>query len=264
MRVRERLVGSIRAVNQLMKIIEQGHCGGSEQKEGKWPWRHNIGKTTELTECAHVRAKSRHAHIPSERQRGEADWSLWLQRRKGWQHRAFAQRCTLNNAFAWLWRTEAGCLMNVWLMCPTPVAKVLVLKALLSRLKSVVNGGPNEPTQPPSSGRENVGLLTVIVWQTRRAKKSVAHRGSDMLSKTSSLSQLPAGCWLQTSPDHLSVQKGTITWWGWMHGGIASIHKWNCGERRERREGDRERERERKETEELVERNLQCVCVNGR
>lgn len=49
-----------------------------------------------------------------------------------------------------------------------------------------------------------------------------------------------------------------------MHGGIASVYKWNCGERRERREGDRERERERKETEELVERNLQCVCVRGR
>ena len=51
-----------------MKIIEQGHCGGSEQKEGKWPWRHNIGKTTELPQCAHVSATSRHAHIPSERQ----------------------------------------------------------------------------------------------------------------------------------------------------------------------------------------------------
>lgn len=61
--------------------------------------------------------------------------------------------------------------------------------------------------QPPASGRDNVGLLTVIVWQTRRAKKSVARRGSDTLSKTSSLSQLPTGCWLQTSPDHLSVQK---------------------------------------------------------
>lgn len=84
-----------------MKIIEQGHCGGSEQKEGKWPWRQNIGKTTELTKCAHVSAKNSRAHIPSERQLWETATGVDAAAPKleGWQHGAFAQRYTLNNAF---------------------------------------------------------------------------------------------------------------------------------------------------------------------
>lgn len=45
-----------------MKIIEQGHCGGSEQKEGKWPWRHSIGKTPELPLCSRERWKQTRSH----------------------------------------------------------------------------------------------------------------------------------------------------------------------------------------------------------
>lgn len=60
MRVRWRLVGSIRAVNQLMKIIEQGHGGGKRTEGGKMtmetrqretartdcPWSHGHEKQT--------------------------------------------------------------------------------------------------------------------------------------------------------------------------------------------------------------------------
>lgn len=140
-----------------MKIIEQGHCGGSEQKEGKWPWRHNIGKTTELTKCAHVSAKNRHAHIPSERQLWETQplESAQLLKAWGWQHRAFAQRYTLNNASAQTWRGEAECLLNILFMCPRPVAKIASnLETLLSRPKFVINRGQKSTNSPLIPGEK--------------------------------------------------------------------------------------------------------------
>lgn len=47
-----------------------------------------------------------------------------------------------------------------------------------------------------------------------------------------------------------------------MHGGLASVYKWNCGERRERREGDREREREReRDGGASGEKSAMCLCA---
>lgn len=140
-----------------MKIIEQGHCGEREQKEGKWPWRHNIGKTTELTKRAHVSAKNRHAHIPSERRLREtrALEPLLFQGLKGWQRRVLTQRYTLNNAFSQTGRRAAECLMNILLTCQRPVAKISSnLKTLLSTSKFGVNRGQKSANSPLLQGEK--------------------------------------------------------------------------------------------------------------
>lgn len=162
-----------------MKIIEQGHCGGSEQKEGKWPWRHNIGKTTELTKCAHVSAKNRHAHIPSERQ-------LWAAV-TGVFETPKAQRLTAQGFCPkvypeqW-WKKEVQCLMNIWWLCWRPVAKI---SSNLNRITQTKISGQYRPStnSSPYLGRENTGFLPVIVRQARGVKHSNTGRGFKMLSK---------------------------------------------------------------------------------
>ena len=145
MRVRWRLVGSIRAVNQLMKIIEQGHCGGSEQKEGKWPWRHSIGKTPELPLCSRECWKQTRSHPEWEtalrRSRPSPDGPGPVPRGTPWAMPPL--RCQGQPGAWWV------------LTRPRPVAKTARhSKTLLLRPKSVVNRGSRCPRSSLLPGKE--------------------------------------------------------------------------------------------------------------
>lgn len=166
-----------------MKIIEQGHCGGSEQKEGKWPWRHNIGKTTELTQHAHVSTKNRHAHIPSERQLWETQplESVLLQRLQA------DSTGLLPKGIPWTMpllrhggdsQVPDEYFINVPQTCGQDFESC---KDLIIQTKICGKSRPKEYKQPSSSWRGNIRFLPV--WQRWRTKLSDTRRGFRKLSK---------------------------------------------------------------------------------
>lgn len=165
-----------------MKIIEQGHCGGSEQKEGKWPWRHNIGKTTELTKCAHVSAKNRHAHIPSERQLWETVTEVSVTPKaqrlavRGFCPKVHPEQCLSCDM------EEKGVMPGEYLINGLETCGQ-DLETLLSRPKFVINVGQMNTSSPLIQGEKNIGFLPVTAWLTRRTKQNSARRGLEMLSK---------------------------------------------------------------------------------
>lgn len=183
-----------------MKIIEQGHCGGSEQKEGKWPWRHNAGETTGLPQRAHVSAENRHARFPSERQLRAAATGVRRLTAQGFCPEVYPEQCLCSDV-----EGASEGLMNILLMRPRPVAKISShLKRLLLRPRFVVNRGSRSPNSSLLPGKE---IFDSYLYDRHGVQKWITPEGAFKRLSTHTLSPLHTVCWHQAGTNRLSARE---------------------------------------------------------
>lgn len=107
--------------------------------------------------------------------------------------------------------------------------------------------------------KKNVRFLTVIVWQTRRAKKSVAFRGSDMLSKN--IQSITAAHRVRAADKprrFISAERDHNLVWGWMEEKTLYTH----GSEGRGESGERgiEGEGEERDGGTGAEKSAMCLC----